>query len=78
MFNPVLRGWIRYYGAFRPSAMTPALRTLNWALATWAQRKYKRLRGHRTRSVHWLGRVARRDTTLFAHWMLPGLRPAAG
>jgi hypothetical protein len=40
--------------------------------------KYKRFRGHRRRAEHWLGRIAQRQPTLFAHWQLLGVRPAAG
>jgi RNA-directed DNA polymerase len=76
MFNPVLRGWIIYYGAFHRSALWNVLRPLNWALSTWVQRKYKSFRGRRTRAARWLGGVARRDPALFAHWQLLGLRPA--
>lgn len=76
MFNPTLRGWIIYYGRFNRSAMSQALRTLNESLTRWVQRKYKILKGHRTRAARWLGGVARRDPNLFAHWKLLGLRPA--
>lgn len=76
MFNPILRGWINYYGRFYRSAMVQALWTLNPTLTMWAQRKYKTLKGHRTRATRWLGGVARRDPTLFAHWQLLGLQPA--
>lgn len=76
MFNPVLRGWIIYYGAFHRSALWNVLRPLNWALSTWVQRKYKSFRGRRTRAGRWLGGVARREPALFAHWQLLGLRPA--
>jgi RNA-directed DNA polymerase len=78
MWNPILRGWIQYYGCFYPSALHPVFRHLNRTLARWANRKYKRLRRHRRRAEHWLGGVARREPQLFAHWKLLGLRPAAG
>lgn len=77
MFNPVLRGWINYYGRFYKSAMYPVLRHMNGALILWAQRKYKRLNRHRRRAEYWLGRVARREPQLFAHWRM-GILPAAG
>lgn len=76
MFNPILRGWIHYYGKFHRSAVARALQTINRALTIWATRKYKTLRGHRTLAARWLGRVARRQPNLFAHWGLLGLRPA--
>jgi RNA-directed DNA polymerase len=78
MWNPVLRGWIQYYGKFYKSAMYPVFQHLNRTLARWATRKFKRLRRHRRRAHHWLGRLARREPQLFAHWKLLGLLPAAG
>lgn len=77
MFNPVLRGWINYYGRFYKSALYPVLRHMNRALILWACRKYKRLNRHRRRAEYWLGRVARREPQLFAHWRM-GILPAAG
>ena len=78
MWNPVLRGWINYYGKFYKSALHPVFRHLNRTLIRWASRKYKRLRGHQRRAEHWLGGVARREPRLFAHWHLLGLKPTAG
>ena len=77
MFNPILQGWINYYGSFYKSALYPVFKTLNRTLSRWATRKYKKLRRHRRRATHWLGRIASRQPTLFAHWKL-GVRPAAG
>lgn len=77
MFNPVLRGWITYYGSYYKSALYPVFKQLNRSLMRWAIRKYKKLRGHRRRATHWVGRIARREPHLFAHWRL-GVRPAAG
>ena len=78
MWNPVLRGWIQYYGRFYRSALCSVFRHLNDLLVRWAMRKYKRFRRHRRRAEHWLGGVARREARLFAHWHLLGLRPAVG
>jgi RNA-directed DNA polymerase len=78
MWNPVLRGWIQYYGRFYKSALYPIFRHFNGLLVRWAMRKYKRLRGHRRRAEHWLGGIARREPRLFAPWHLLGLKPAAG
>jgi RNA-directed DNA polymerase len=77
MFSPVIRGWINYYGSFYKSALYPTLRQLNRTLVRWATRKFKRLRRHRRRAEHWLGRVSRKDPWLFPHWRM-GVRPAAG
>lgn len=77
MFNPVIRGWINYYGCFYKSGLFPVLRKLNRAIIHWARRKYKRLARHRRRAEYWLGRIARREPQLFAHWQM-GILPATG
>lgn len=76
MFNPIIQGWINYYGRYYKSALYPTLRCLDRRLVMWATRKYKRLRGHRRRATHWLDRIARKQPYLFAHWRL--LYAAAG
>lgn len=77
MFNPVLRGWINYYGRFYKTELYSVLRHMNRALVHWARRKYKKLSRHRRRAEYWLGRVAKRSTGLFAHWKM-GILPTAG
>lgn len=77
MFDPVIQGWMNYYSHFYRSAMNPVLRHLNNALVHWARRKYKKLSRHRRRAEHWLGRIARREPNLFAHWR-KGILPSAG
>jgi RNA-directed DNA polymerase len=76
-FNPILRGWVNYYGRFYKSAMYPTFRHLDQVLVRWAMRKYKRLRRHKRRAEHWLGRIARKEPQLFTHWQM-GVRPAGG
>jgi len=68
MFAPVIRGWINYYCRFHPSAFKPVADRLNMALARWAMRKFKRLRGHQRRARHWIGQVADGQPGLFPHW----------
>jgi group II intron reverse transcriptase/maturase len=70
MFNPVIQGWINYYGRYYKSATYPTLRYLARRLARWAMAKYKRLRRHRRRSEHWIRRIAGQSPTLFAHWRM--------
>jgi len=74
MFNPIVQGWINYYGRFYKSMLFLVLRRLNEYLVRWAMRKYKRLRRHLSRAVNWLASVARRVPRLFAHWRV-GVRP---
>ena len=70
MFNPTVRGWLQYYGRYYRSALYPPMRKLDRALARWAYRKYKKLRGHLRRATHWIARMSRRDSRLFAHWQM--------
>ena len=55
MFNPIVRGWINYYGRFYKSWLYPVLRHINDGLVRWAMRKYKRLRGHHPASEGMVG-----------------------
>jgi RNA-directed DNA polymerase len=70
MFNPIIRGWINYYGRYHKSALSRALMHLDLRLARWAMSKYRRLRGHGRRARHWVQDVRRREPVLFAHWRL--------
>jgi hypothetical protein len=38
--NPLLRGWIAYYGQFSPSELHPLLCYVNQTLLAWAKRKF--------------------------------------
>jgi len=71
MINPVVRGWINYYGNFYKSALYPTFQRLNNILVRWATRKYKRLKDHNRRALHWLQRIVHKQPELFAHWGLP-------
>ena len=68
IYNPVLRGWLEYYGRFRPSGMYPVLRHFNRTLIAWAMRKYRRLKGHKTRAALFIEGIAKRQPSLFVHW----------
>jgi RNA-directed DNA polymerase len=68
LHNPVLRGWMAYYGRFSPSAMSPVLRHFDKTLVAWAMRKYKRLKGHKIRACLFLESIAKRQPDLFVHW----------
>jgi RNA-directed DNA polymerase len=70
--NPIISGWMNYYGRFCRSALHGVLNHINLALVGWAMRKFKQLRQHRTRAQAWLQQVARRDPGLFAHWQSQG------
>jgi RNA-directed DNA polymerase len=66
--NPLLRGWLEYYGRYYPSAMYPVLRHFNQTLIAWAMRKYRRLQGHKVRASRFMEGIAKRPPHLFVHW----------
>ncbi len=68
LYNPVLRGWLAYYGRFCPSAMYAVFRHFNKTLVAWAKRKYLRLRRHTGRAARLLIDISRRQPYLFVHW----------
>lgn len=74
MFNPVIRGWINYYGKFYKSELYKVLRHMNKALIQWARRKYKKLARGRKKAENWLGRLAINMPKLFVHWQM-GILP---
>ena len=67
--NPIVRGWLNYYGRFRPSALYPLLQRINTYLMRWAGKKYKRLRSYKRFKAWWFG-IIEREPTLFAHWKM--------
>ena len=68
--NPLLRGWIGYYGRFAPSALAPMLRYVNQTLQAWAMRKFKRFKAHKIRAGRFLEKLSRSNANLFVHWRL--------
>ena len=67
-YNAILRGWLYYYGRYRKVALDPIWRHFNMTLVAWAMRKYKPLRGRKTRAVKFLEKIAEKEPYLFAHW----------
>jgi RNA-directed DNA polymerase len=72
--NPVLRGWINYYGHYYKSELQDVLKYLNLILKKWARQKYKKLHSHKTKASKWLVTLYQRAPYLFAHWRI-GVRP---
>ncbi|MCX4538302.1 group II intron maturase-specific domain-containing protein [Streptomyces sp. NBC_01669] len=65
--NPIVRGWIQYYGAFYRSALEPLLRRINAYLVRWIRRKYKRLAGFKKAKECFQG-ITQRYPGMFFHW----------
>jgi len=68
--NPLLRGWIAYYGRYAPSALYPVLRYVNQTLVAWAMRKFKRFKRHKVPASQFLQRLATEYVDLFVHWRI--------
>jgi RNA-directed DNA polymerase len=65
--NPIVRGWMQYYGAFYRSALHPFLRRINAYLMRWIRQKYKRLRSFKKAKACW-ARIVDQYPRMFAHW----------
>jgi RNA-directed DNA polymerase len=65
--NPVVAGWMRYYGRFCRSALYPLLARINAYLVQWIRKKYKRLAGLK-KALRCLAGAAARCPRLLAHW----------
>jgi hypothetical protein len=65
--NPVVRGWMNYYGKYYRTEMFALLRRINTYLVRWARRKFKRLRAFKRVKSWWHG-LMQRQSAMFAHW----------
>jgi len=65
--NPIVAGWMNYYGRYYRTAMEPLLRRVSIYLRRWAGKKYKRLRTFKRFKRWWTG-LQDREPGLFAHW----------
>ncbi len=65
--NPIVRGWMNYYGAFYRSALYPLLTRINAYLLRWLRKKHPRLRGRKKAQDAW-ARACQQRPRYFAHW----------
>jgi group II intron reverse transcriptase/maturase len=68
--NPLLRGWIEYYGRYAPSALYPLFRYVNQTILAWVMRKFKRFKDHKIRASLFLQRLVTERAALFVHWQI--------
>ena len=71
-YNPMIRGWWQYYGAFYQTAMRGLFRYIDEKLEQWARRKYKTLLRHKRRSAEWLSKMKDVSPQMFIHWRVVG------
>lgn len=67
--NPILRGWINYYGRFNRSSLYPLFNYFNQILVKWAMRKFKKVHV-RNNAGKLIALIRKQKPTLFAHWQI--------
>ena len=67
LLNPIIRGWMAYYGTFYRSGLYSLLSRINAYILRWIRRKYERLRPFAKAKAAWK-RIITRIPALFAHW----------
>ena len=70
IYNPILRGWMTYYGRYNPAGMYPVFKHFNNTLRSWAMRKYKPLRRRKTRASLFIEKIMKERPSLFIHWQM--------
>jgi len=68
--NPMIRGWINYYGRYNKSALNPVMRQINFTLIKWSTRKYKTFRYSKAKACQFMINTFEKRPSLFAHWKL--------
>lgn len=66
--NPMIRGWINYYGKFTKSAINGVFQRLNRTLVMWSMKKYKKLAYRVSYAARCMKEIASKHANLFAHW----------
>jgi RNA-directed DNA polymerase len=69
-WNPIVRGWIQYYGKFYVSALHQVKEILDRMLIKWIRDKYKSVRSSLKRAYRLLQRMKNQNPTLFVHWSI--------
>jgi len=67
-WNPILQGWINYYGEYNRKELDPVWRHFNKTLVSWAMRKYKLLHKRKTKASAYIRKTCEKQRNLFAHW----------
>jgi len=65
--NPIVRGWMNYYGRLYRTMVHPLLLRINTYLMRWARKKYRTLHGFKKVKAWWQALTARYPNG-FAHW----------
>jgi RNA-directed DNA polymerase len=67
-YNPILRGWIQYYGHYNRTALGPVVRHFDQTIVAWAKKKYEKLRRHNVKAYLFIQKIKDAKPGLFEHW----------
>lgn len=70
ILNPVVRGWIEYYGAFFQSELLFLVHHLDKLIYRWVIRKYKKQGSNFKKADNWVKRIKSAKPNYFVHWSL--------
>lgn len=66
--NPMINGWINYYGRFNKTAMRSVMQLINKTLIKWCMKKYKRFKNKKRKAIDFMMNLFKNCSSLFAHW----------
>jgi RNA-directed DNA polymerase len=75
--NPMIRGWINYYGKFKMYELTKVFRLLSERLVWWARKRYKRYKTSIRKGYKWLASIRKQFPNLFYHWQFSQINVTA-
>jgi group II intron reverse transcriptase/maturase len=67
-YNPILQGWLGYYGRYYRSALYSVWRHFNKTLVAWVMRKYKHFQRRKTKASMFIEKLMESHPNLFVHW----------
>jgi RNA-directed DNA polymerase len=67
LINPVVAGWMQYYGRYNRHEMYPLLALVNHHIQRWMRAKYRKLRPAQALAKVW-DRITGQHPGMFVHW----------
>jgi len=67
-YNPVIRGWVNYYGKFGKTEFRKVMIYLNKVIAYWIKKKYKRYARKSVIAAHYRLAAIAETFKPFYHW----------
>lgn len=73
-YNPVIQGWLNYYGKYGKRELGKVLEHINLHLCQWFRRKYKSFKNKKDTTRKVMTSIALREPNMFAHWKVGIIR----